>query len=89
MDTNEVIGAIDAEIQRLQAAKALLDGSPTTKLAAKPSRKFGKTKDERSRAGTDRGGAESQMGEGEGERGLKPLLSYRGYSFCVLPRVTV
>jgi len=39
MDTNEVIEAIDAEIQRLQAAKALLSGSPTSKPAAKPSPK--------------------------------------------------
>jgi phage head maturation protease len=44
MDTNEIIGAIDAEIQRLQAVKALLDGSPTTKPAAKPSGKSGRRK---------------------------------------------
>ena len=43
MDTNEVIEAIDAEIQRLQAAKALLGGSPT-KPAAKPSPKPGSRK---------------------------------------------
>jgi hypothetical protein len=37
MDTNEIVEAIDAEIQRLQVAKALLlDGSPTSKPAAKP-----------------------------------------------------
>jgi hypothetical protein len=39
MDTNEIIEAIDAEIQRLQAAKALLGGNPTSKPAAKPSPK--------------------------------------------------
>jgi hypothetical protein len=31
MNTNEIIAAIDAEIQRLQEAKALLDGSPSSK----------------------------------------------------------
>jgi hypothetical protein len=41
MDTNEIIEAIDAEIQRLQAAKALLGGGPTSKPAAKPSPKPG------------------------------------------------
>jgi hypothetical protein len=44
MDTNEIIEAIDAEIQRLQAAKALLGGSPTRKPAAKPSPKSGRRK---------------------------------------------
>jgi hypothetical protein len=39
MDTSQIIEAIDTEIQRLQAAKALLDGSPTSKPAAKPSPK--------------------------------------------------
>ena len=40
MDTNEIIAEIDAEIRRLQIAKALLDGSPTTsKPGAKPSPK--------------------------------------------------
>jgi hypothetical protein len=44
MDTNEIIEAIDAEIQRLQAAKALLGGGPTSKPAAKPSPKPGRRK---------------------------------------------
>jgi hypothetical protein len=45
MDTNEIIAEIDAEIRRLQIAKALFDGSPTTsKPAAKPSRKPGRRK---------------------------------------------
>jgi hypothetical protein len=39
MDTTAIIAAIEAEIQRLQEAKALLDGSPTTKPAANPSPK--------------------------------------------------
>jgi hypothetical protein len=45
MDTNEILAAIDAEIERLQEAKALLDGSPTnnaSKNAAKSSTKSGK-----------------------------------------------
>jgi hypothetical protein len=45
MDTNEIIAEIDAEIRRLQIAKALLDGSPTSKpAAAKPSPKPGRRK---------------------------------------------
>jgi hypothetical protein len=45
MDTTEIIEAIDAEIQRLQEAKALLDGSSTSKpAAAKPSPKSGRRK---------------------------------------------
>ena len=45
MDKTEIIEAIEAEIQRLQEAKALLDGSPTTsKRAAKPSPKPGRRK---------------------------------------------
>jgi hypothetical protein len=39
MDTNEIIHEIDAEIKRLQEAKALIDGSPTRKTAAKSSPK--------------------------------------------------
>jgi len=39
MNTNEIIEAIDAEIQRLQAAKVILGGSPTSKPAAELSRK--------------------------------------------------
>jgi hypothetical protein len=39
MDTSQIIEAIDTEIQRLQAAKALLGGSPTSKPATKPSPK--------------------------------------------------
>jgi len=44
MDTAQIIEAIDTEIQRLQAAKALLGGSPTSKPAAKPSPKPGRRK---------------------------------------------
>jgi hypothetical protein len=44
MDTNEIIAEIDAEIRRLQVAKALLDGSPTSKPGAKPSPKLGRRK---------------------------------------------
>ena len=44
MDTAQIIEAIDTEIQRLQAARALL-GSPTSKPAAKPlTKKPGKRK---------------------------------------------
>jgi hypothetical protein len=43
MDTTEIIEAIDAEIQRLQEAKALLDGDPNTSKrrakAVKPGRR--------------------------------------------------
>jgi hypothetical protein len=41
MDTTEIIEAIDAEIQRLQEAKSLLDGRPGSKpiKAAKPGRR--------------------------------------------------
>jgi hypothetical protein len=42
MDTNEIIQTIDAEIQRLQEAKALLNGNPTSKPETKPSHKPGK-----------------------------------------------
>ena len=42
MNTNEIVEAINAEIQRLQEAKALIDGSPTSKPAAKPSPKPGR-----------------------------------------------
>ena len=44
MNTNEIIESIDAEIQRLQAAKALLGGSPTGNPAPKPSPKPGRRK---------------------------------------------
>jgi hypothetical protein len=44
MNTNEIIAAIDAEIQRLLEVKALLDGSPASKPAAKPSPKPGRRK---------------------------------------------
>jgi hypothetical protein len=44
MDTNEIIAEIDAEIQRLQEAKALLNGRPTRKPAATPSPKSGRRK---------------------------------------------
>jgi hypothetical protein len=45
MDTNEIIEAIDVEIRRLQAARALLlVGSPTSKPTAKPSPKPSKRK---------------------------------------------
>jgi hypothetical protein len=42
MNTNEIIEAIDAEIQRLQEAKALLDGAaPSSRkpMAAKPGKR--------------------------------------------------
>jgi hypothetical protein len=40
MDTNEIIAAIDAEIQRLQEARTLLDGGPsTTSGTKKPGRR--------------------------------------------------
>jgi hypothetical protein len=42
MSTNEIIEAIDAEIRRLQEAKALLDGGTTSTPAAKPSPKPGR-----------------------------------------------
>jgi len=44
MDTNEIIAEIDAEIRRLQIAKALFDGNPTSKPAAKLSPKPGRRK---------------------------------------------
>jgi hypothetical protein len=45
MDTTAIIQSIDAEIRRLQIAKALLlNGSPTSRLAAKPSPKLGRRK---------------------------------------------
>ena len=44
MSTNEIIEAIDAEIKRLQEAKALLDGGPSGKPAAKSSPKPGRRK---------------------------------------------
>jgi hypothetical protein len=45
MDTNEILAAIDAEIERLQEAKALLAAGPTnnaSKKAVKSSAKSGK-----------------------------------------------
>jgi hypothetical protein len=39
MDTTQIIEEIDAEIRRLQIAKALLYGSHTTSKPAKPSPK--------------------------------------------------
>ena len=42
IETNEILAAIDAEIRRLQEAKLLLDGSPTSRPAAKPTYPFGK-----------------------------------------------
>jgi len=44
MDTNEILAAIDAEIRRLQIARALLDGNATSKAAAKPSATPGRRK---------------------------------------------
>jgi hypothetical protein len=44
MNTNEIIAAIGAEIQRLQKAKALLDGSPSSKPGTRLSPKPGKRK---------------------------------------------
>jgi hypothetical protein len=44
MDTSQIIEAIDAEIRRLQEAKALLGGSPASKPAAKPSPEPGRRK---------------------------------------------
>ncbi len=44
MDKTEIIEAIEAEIQTLREAKALLEGSRTSKPAAKPSPKPGRRK---------------------------------------------
>jgi hypothetical protein len=50
--TIQITEAIDAEIERLQVAKTLLDGSPTSKPSAKPSPKPGGRK--RGTAGRER-----------------------------------
>jgi hypothetical protein len=39
MDTTAIVEALDAQVQRLWEAKALLNGSPTTSASPKPGKR--------------------------------------------------